>query len=32
MKPSQWYWRWTPWLNPNRGGGAGGPDTKPRGL
>ena len=32
MKPSQWYWRWTPWLNPNRGGGATGPDIKPRGL
>ena len=32
MKPSQWYWRWTPWLNPDRGGGASGPDIKPRGL
>jgi prepilin-type processing-associated H-X9-DG protein len=22
MKPSQWYWHWTPWLNPALGGGA----------
>ena len=22
MKSSQWYWRWTPWLNPALGGGS----------
>jgi prepilin-type N-terminal cleavage/methylation domain-containing protein/prepilin-type processing-associated H-X9-DG protein len=30
MKASQWYWHWTPWLNPASGGGAGGPATRPR--
>ena len=30
MKPSQWYWRWTPWLNPSQGGGAPGPAVRPR--
>ncbi len=29
-KPSQWYWRWTPWLNPARGGEAGLPPARPR--
>jgi prepilin-type N-terminal cleavage/methylation domain-containing protein/prepilin-type processing-associated H-X9-DG protein len=32
MKPLQWYWLWTPWLNPNLGGDAGGGmPQKPRG-
>ena len=22
MKSSQWYWHWTPWLNPALGGGS----------
>jgi len=30
MKPSQWYWLWTPWLNPALGGGAGGLPQRPR--
>ena len=32
MKPSRWYWYWTPWLNPSAGGGANGPAIKPRGT
>jgi prepilin-type N-terminal cleavage/methylation domain-containing protein/prepilin-type processing-associated H-X9-DG protein len=32
MKPAQWYWHWTPWLNPALGGGAVavGPASRPR--
>jgi prepilin-type N-terminal cleavage/methylation domain-containing protein len=30
MKSSEWYWRWTPWLNPALGGIAGGPAQRPR--
>ena len=30
MKPSKWYWHWTPWLNPALGGGSA--PGKPRGL
>jgi prepilin-type N-terminal cleavage/methylation domain-containing protein len=29
MKSSQWYWHWTPWLNPALGGGAT-PSQRPR--
>ena len=32
MRSAQWYWHWTPWLNPALGGGAGGPPQKPRGA
>jgi prepilin-type N-terminal cleavage/methylation domain-containing protein/prepilin-type processing-associated H-X9-DG protein len=31
VKASQWYWHWTPWLNPALGGSDGGPAQKPRG-
>ena len=30
MKSSEWYWHWTPWLNPALGGNAGPPAQKPR--
>ena len=30
MKAAQWYWHWTPWLNPALGGGSGGPPQRPR--
>jgi prepilin-type N-terminal cleavage/methylation domain-containing protein/prepilin-type processing-associated H-X9-DG protein len=30
LKASEWYWHWTPWLNPALGGGAAGPPQKPR--
>ena len=29
LKPVQWYWQWTPWLNPALGGGST-PRQKPR--
>jgi prepilin-type N-terminal cleavage/methylation domain-containing protein/prepilin-type processing-associated H-X9-DG protein len=30
MKSSEWYWHWTPWLNPALGGNSSGPAQKPR--
>jgi len=30
MKSAQWYWHWTPWLNPSLGGDSGGPPRMPR--
>ena len=31
MKSAQWYYHWTPWLNPALGGGSA-TSAKPRGL
>ena len=30
MRASDWYWHWTPWLNPAVGGDSSGPIQKPR--
>jgi prepilin-type processing-associated H-X9-DG protein len=32
LKSAQWYWHWTPWMNPTLGGVAAGVVQRPRGI